>query len=496
MPEAAPLPRQQFLRGESTWRDAPCYEEDPIGRERQDSTAASIQQTSVVDAIAQTMIGEWMFKYIRRKSFGSSDQKDNWEGRNAEEVSASITNSGVRHKRWVWLAPYERVIMWSNKQPTTGPALLGKSGRKRKSLRFFYRFIYLPALLTMIHTVTIKNVLDVKDDNPLPKGSSPQSQFNRSILVLTPQRALKFTATSLERHYVWLSALSFLSHSSMGTDELELASIPPIPQGDREPDSPVSAPNVRKNPIRDTFKAARGLPRGYPKSKLPFGNGKTAPPLPEVPVNDYNTSINGLDPIDDNDHDHDHDHHDHDDGAAAAPPTVPMFKHSRKRSNTAPRMGTGMATISTGAGTGTVRKFSSFGPTTTTTSSQHSGGSGPPSVVGSIDAFYPPPTIPTNNTRTSFSRRTSEASGPSSLGGTSSSRYADSTGTMRMEAFIAQGDVGSSSSSSRQQSRRRARKPSGTGTGTSSGTQDMDFFVGFENNSETSSRLDDPFRGF
>lgn len=104
-------------------------------RERQDSTATSIQQTSVVDAIAQTMIGEWMFKYVRRKSFGnSSEPKENWEGRNADEVSASITSSGVRHKRWVWLAPYERAIIWSSKQPTNGPALLGKSGRKCKSL--------------------------------------------------------------------------------------------------------------------------------------------------------------------------------------------------------------------------------------------------------------------------------------------------------------------------------------------------------------------------
>jgi hypothetical protein len=32
--------------------------------------------------------------------------------------------------------------------------------------------------------------------------------------VLTPQRALKFTALTIERHYVWLTALSFLSHSS------------------------------------------------------------------------------------------------------------------------------------------------------------------------------------------------------------------------------------------------------------------------------------------
>lgn len=109
------------------------------GHERQDSTATSVQQTSVVDAIAQTMIGEWMFKYIRRKAFGSGDSKDNWEGRNADEVSASITNSGVRHKRWVWLAPYERAIMWSSKQPTSGPALMGKSGRKRKYFPFHYR---------------------------------------------------------------------------------------------------------------------------------------------------------------------------------------------------------------------------------------------------------------------------------------------------------------------------------------------------------------------
>lgn len=99
--------------------------------ERQESTSTSVQQTSVVDAIAQTMVGEWMWKYIRRRrSFGGD--RDNWEGRNAEEVSASITNSGVRHKRWVWVAPYERAVMWSSKQPTTGPALLGKSGRKCK----------------------------------------------------------------------------------------------------------------------------------------------------------------------------------------------------------------------------------------------------------------------------------------------------------------------------------------------------------------------------
>lgn len=107
--------------------------------ERQDSTGG-VQPTSVVDAIAQTMVGEWMFKYVRRrKSFGMGESKDSWEGKNADEVSAHITNSGVRHKRWVWLAPYEGSIMWSSKQPTSGPALLGKSGRKCK-LTFYTLF--------------------------------------------------------------------------------------------------------------------------------------------------------------------------------------------------------------------------------------------------------------------------------------------------------------------------------------------------------------------
>lgn len=84
--------------------------------------SGSQQVSGVVEAIAQTMVGEWMFKYVRRrKSFGVAD------GGGREE------NSNDRHKRWVWLAPYERAILWSSKQPVSGTALMGKSGRKRKS---------------------------------------------------------------------------------------------------------------------------------------------------------------------------------------------------------------------------------------------------------------------------------------------------------------------------------------------------------------------------
>lgn len=95
------------------------------------SIETSNQQTSVVDAIAQTMVGEWMWKYVRkRSSFGitESPQAEFEMSRNGETGNGS----GVRHKRWVWLAPYENAVIWSSKQPTSGPALLGKGGRKRE----------------------------------------------------------------------------------------------------------------------------------------------------------------------------------------------------------------------------------------------------------------------------------------------------------------------------------------------------------------------------
>lgn len=104
--------------------------EDPNSKNNVDAFGS--QQTSVVDAIAQSMVGEWMFKYVRRrKSFGKPER--DWDPHKSVEEMSNSASSGVRHKRWVWLAPYERSVMWSSKQPTDGTSLLGKSGRKCKS---------------------------------------------------------------------------------------------------------------------------------------------------------------------------------------------------------------------------------------------------------------------------------------------------------------------------------------------------------------------------
>ncbi|KAJ5365055.1 Pleckstrin homology domain Mcp5-type [Penicillium concentricum] len=361
-------PREQYGPPKrASHRATPSQTWNREQRERKDSTGG-VQPTSVVDAIAQTMVGEWMFKYVRRrKSFGMGESKEIWEGKNPDDVSANITNSGVRHKRWVWLAPYEGSIMWSSKQPTSGPALLGKSGRK----------------------FTIQSVLDVKDDNPLPKGAGPSTPFNRSILVLTPQRALKFTALTVERHYVWLTALSFLSHSSMGLQEL--AALPPVPQ-EESPTLPHAF--HRRNPIRDSIRVAKGRPRPMPKGKRSFNSAGAPAPVPEIPSGSIDL--------------------------AADAPHVPRFStHNRKRSNTAPRPPALHA----------LRSFSSAG----TMPSSHSG-----TTVGSPELHFPamqPPAPPPGigSRRSSISRRTSEASGraPSVAG----SNMFD-IGTVRMEAFI------------------------------------------------------------
>ncbi|KAJ5777130.1 hypothetical protein N7520_000376 [Penicillium odoratum] len=395
-------------------------------QDRRDSTGG-VQPTSVVDAIAQTMVGEWMFKYVRRrKSFGMGESKDAWEGRNPDEVSANITNGGVRHKRWVWLAPYEGSIMWSNKQPTSGPALLGKTGRK----------------------FTIQSVLDVKDDNPMPKTLGNPNPFNRSILVLTPQRALKFTALTVERHYVWLTALSFLSHSSMGLQDL--AAIPPAPQEEAIP----SQTTLRRNPIRDSIRVAKGRPRPMPKGKRSFPGTE---PVSELPTGDLE-SLNSM---------------------AADAPHVPRFSnhnhHTRKRSNTAPRPPALHA----------IRSFSSQG----TMPSSHSG-----TTVGSSEPYFSPVALPSlphgiGSGHSNTSRRTSEASGRTTR--TTASNMFD-MGTVRMEAFIDHHAEQINRPRGAPPSRpRHVRKASSQW---SQGRYDYD--APSVDESELSFRPDDPFRGF
>lgn len=138
-PQLPPLPNQDLTSSTYIYsakrfshRSQPSQETAQTGTE---SNASSTQPTTVVDAIAATMVGEWMWKYVRkRKSFGIQDSAQD-TGQPGVDGTVNVAIGGVRHKRWVWLSPYERSVMWSSKQPTSESALLGKSGRKRKSTR-------------------------------------------------------------------------------------------------------------------------------------------------------------------------------------------------------------------------------------------------------------------------------------------------------------------------------------------------------------------------
>ncbi|KAI1056672.1 hypothetical protein LB507_002550 [Fusarium sp. FIESC RH6] len=417
------------------------------------STQSAAQNTSVVDAIAQTMVGEWMFKYVRRrKSFGMP------------ESNGKDDTGNDRHKRWVWLAPYERAILWSSKQPASGTALMGKPGRK----------------------LTIQSVLDVKDDNPPPKGTT--SVFNRSILILTPQRALKFTAESPERHYIWLTALSFLAHSSQAVPENIPA--PPKIQQTSLPDFEAPQPKLKRGGIRDSIRLAKGrtVGRAAPPS---------VPSIPSVPSSQLGDAVNfpAIEPAEGPANTYSRD----DSIDAAQPPLIPRFHdrnqpaaHGRKRSNTGGHVPPPLS----------FRGFS--GPITGHQSTNSTAGNST-GTAGSSDIYQ---SQPSNNGAWAMSQtgsqRTSEAS-------SRPGNFFDAIGTVRMEAFISPlafsqfNDYPDEQDEFRHSLRRRSKEQRrrqsrsrhrDSYNSRSTRTTNDDYYHGSRTAGEEDYFRDDPFRGF
>jgi Meiotic cell cortex C-terminal pleckstrin homology len=116
----------------------------------------------MIQAITQTMIGEFLWKYTRKAGRGDMSAK--------------------RHQRFFWIHPYTRTLYWSDRDPSTA----GRAQLKAKS-------------------VAIEAVRVITDDNPMPPGL-----HRKSIMVITPGRDIKFTATTGQRHETWFNALSYL----------------------------------------------------------------------------------------------------------------------------------------------------------------------------------------------------------------------------------------------------------------------------------------------
>ncbi|CAN8106488.1 unnamed protein product [Discula destructiva] len=378
------------------------------------SHASSQAANGVVDAIAQTMVGEWMFKYVRRrKSFGlGGDSK------------GGDDSSNERHKRWVWLAPYERSILWSSKQPSSGSALLGaKSGRK----------------------LVIQSVLDVKDDNAPPKGQL--AVFNRSILILTPQRALKFTAVDADRHYLWLTALSFLAHSQQDVPDITPSIVSPKQhQAQQLPDYPPSPPSQsRPRPrIRDSIRLAKShnpvlsppRPAGGigstmssssssspPQNRNNYNTIPAMPSIPDVPIK-YRPDSEGFD--------------------SAEPPVVARFGreqafpsapfHGRKRSNTGGRVPPPLSFRGFSGGHQSHAPMYGHKPTdsqSTAGDSFHFGGGGGSGGGGSGGGWFKPAAA-----EPTWSEVDCRSESRASVVTATTANMFEAIGTMRMEAFI------------------------------------------------------------
>ncbi|KAF2739467.1 hypothetical protein EJ04DRAFT_531726 [Polyplosphaeria fusca] len=418
-PQLPPLPTDLVTANNQPWRRGHSHQLSTTTQHTGSNSVGSIGQTGVVDAIAATMVGEWMWKYVRkRKTFGGPDSPADL----AREDAAIMSGNGVRHKRWVWISPYERSVLWSSKQPTSSSALIGKSGRK----------------------LIIQSVLDVADNTPIPRNAGAQALFNRSILILTPARALKFTAISRERHYLWLTALSFLAHSSSPIPDL--GPMPPAPPPVEELPNRSAGATLRKSHVRDSVRLAKD--KANPGAqRFPTARGE--------PMPDY-FSRPGFDkPVSD----------------IAEAPSIPRGPHhGRKRSSTGP-----------GAPPPSV-PYRSF-------SHQHV-----PSIysTGSSDVYNMPPSVPSsvyNPHSVMASSRTSEAST------STRQHFFDTMGTVRMEAFIenALGEDGSGKYSGYPAAKPRIGRRRGNSQWSSSTNEAHRAGGIYEDFSHESN---DPFRGF
>ncbi len=116
----------------------------------------------MIQAITQTMIGEYLWKYTRKAGRG--------------EISEN------RHRRYFWVHPYTRTLYWSDRDPSAA----GRPELRAKS-------------------VQIEAVRVVADDNPMPPGL-----HRKSLIIVSPGRSIKFTCTTGQRHETWFNALSYL----------------------------------------------------------------------------------------------------------------------------------------------------------------------------------------------------------------------------------------------------------------------------------------------
>ncbi|KAJ2523215.1 hypothetical protein H4217_000214 [Coemansia sp. RSA 1939] len=129
----------------------------------------------IVQSIARTMVGAFMYKYTPTRF-------------------THINTREPRHMRYFWIHPYAKMLNWS-KQPPSGGTGLARSSRDNGSRSVYMR--------------SIRIVEDLQSSSGGGDGGeSGEPQY--CIIVRTDHREIKIKATSQADHDLWYLAMSYL----------------------------------------------------------------------------------------------------------------------------------------------------------------------------------------------------------------------------------------------------------------------------------------------
>ncbi|KAI9597677.1 meiotic cell cortex C-terminal pleckstrin homology-domain-containing protein [Syncephalis fuscata] len=142
-----------------------------FGARRPMLAPAAPTDPQVIQAITQTMIGEYLFKFTTRSIMGGTSER--------------------KHRRFFWVHPYTKTLYWSTKAPGTDVGTFSRSVSTAKSACILSVRVFL-------------------------EGNHSDGLASYYIVIATPKRHLKIKAEDDDRHHIWLRALSYLQSRSNG----------------------------------------------------------------------------------------------------------------------------------------------------------------------------------------------------------------------------------------------------------------------------------------
>ncbi|GAV50225.1 hypothetical protein ZYGR_0U00810 [Zygosaccharomyces rouxii] len=134
------------------------------------NTLESLNEPSIIPALTQTVIGEYLYKYYQVFGVGGES----------------------RHERYFWVHPYSMTLYWS----PTNPVVENPTNHSTKC-------------------APIVKVDSVIDKNPT------QGLYHKCLVITTDTRVIKIACPSRQRHNVWYNSLRYLLQRSMEGINLE-----------------------------------------------------------------------------------------------------------------------------------------------------------------------------------------------------------------------------------------------------------------------------------